>query len=196
MATETSAAIPTDSVAGDQLRADKRLPTQAEILALLDYCPIRGVLTWRRRDAARPEWNSRYAGKYAGTPHNMGYVSVRIYGVRYLAHRIIWVLLHGSPPDGVIDHINGDRSDNRPDNLRDVTSEENCWNTHARAQCGYKGVRFHSHNRSFQARITHRGRERHIGYYPSAEAASEAYQDAARRLRGPRFAPHVAGRGH
>jgi hypothetical protein len=100
-------------------------PTEwAEILF---YNERTGRLFWRpkeeknRHDKRR---NTLFAGKEAGTPV-LGYKSVLYRGKKYLAHRVVWAIVYGEYPRFFIDHINGDRSDNRIANLRDVTQQEN-----------------------------------------------------------------------
>ena len=54
-----------------------------------------------------------------------GYRKVRVNGVSLFEHRVVWAMFHGRWPDNYIDHVNGVRSDNRPENLRDVSHVEN-----------------------------------------------------------------------
>lgn len=67
-------------------------------------------------------------GKEVGTPQTRGYLKITIRGVHYLAHRLAWLYVHGVWPSKVIDHINGITSDNRIDNLRDVSHQQNSRN--------------------------------------------------------------------
>ena len=111
--------------------APKALPTKEELLDMFDYSPDTGILTWRFRPAGFPRaawWNSVYAGKQAGGLHSDGkYIRVMIQNVHHFAHRVIWKMVHGVDP-GYIDHINGVYSDNRIENLRDVSFDENLRN--------------------------------------------------------------------
>jgi hypothetical protein len=117
------------------------------------------------------------------TPSNR-YMFVRVCGVKILAHRAAWFLYYGVWPEGQIDHINGDKTDNRIENLRDVDQCKNRWNQPAkRNESGLpfgvkrKGTRF-------EARLRQSGRYIHLGSFPNPELAGAAVQDAIARLRG------------
>lgn len=74
-------------------------------------------------------WKSRFEGKKAfGKPKKNGYLRTSILGLTYYAHRLAWALHYGEWPVAEIDHINGDRADNRIINLRSVSHVENCRN--------------------------------------------------------------------
>jgi len=118
----------------------KALPSQSDLLQLLTYDSETGKLTWNARgvelfpakSAKRSEclcalWNSRYAGQEAFTTVNVGYRIGSIMGKNYKAHRVIWKMVYGGDPDQ-IDHVSGDRVDNRLENLRDVSLEVNARN--------------------------------------------------------------------
>lgn len=105
----------------------KPLPSRDELLEALTYCPESGVLRWRWRDDHLDSWNARFAGSIAFRTKTGGYRAGKFNGVTYFAHRIIWKMLHGDDPE-VIDHINGDPSDNRASNLRSGSQSENCRN--------------------------------------------------------------------
>lgn len=81
-------------------------------------------------------------GEEAGYPNNIGYRQVALCGRIYSVHRIAWALYYGEHPNGEIDHINGNRSDNRLCNLRLATSSQNNQNRRlsSRNKSGVKGV--------------------------------------------------------
>jgi len=94
---------------------------QKQFNRLFNYDPDTGVVTNRCRRGNRAAW------ALADKGNGYGYLRVGVDGKRYLLHRVIWVMLHGYWPEQ-IDHINGNRSDNRLVNLRAVTNADNCRN--------------------------------------------------------------------
>ena len=111
-----------------------------DLARYLRLCRKTGKLFWRPRGS--PNWDNRYAGKQALTSYKNGYRVGAINGKSVRAHRAVWALMHGYWPKQ-IDHINGDRSDNRPSNLRDVSAHENLKNKRLdhRNRSGVSGVR-------------------------------------------------------
>ena len=86
--------------------------TADRIRELLSYNPITGELTWIAKTSGR-----RKQGGKAGSKMKMGYLEIGIDGTSYLTHRVVWMIVHGHWPSDQIDHINGIRDDNNPDNL-------------------------------------------------------------------------------
>lgn len=149
---------------------------------LFDYDPDTGVLTHRPRsvgwfsaDRFASAWNARFAGKVAGSVGGKGYCQVNVQGRVMQAHRVAWVIMTGEVPDE-IDHINGDKSDNRFANLRAVSHQENGRNL-KRARNNSSGVTGVGWNKRFgkwQARIKVAGRSKSLGYFDSLTRAKEA----------------------
>lgn len=161
------------------LSAPNKLPEQEKLDMLLTYDPNEGKLFWRNRTLdtflpvgkRSPEhmmgiWDSRFAGKEAGGLHS-GYVRLMIDGVHYMVHRIIWKMVYGTDPDQ-IDHIDGDRSNNRLSNLRDVSHQVNAKNRklYENNKTGLSGVSYHERDEVWQVRIgVGEGEEIHIGNF-------------------------------
>ena len=161
----------------------------AEIRRVLSYDPETGVLTWKPRPAVdrfAKTWNTRFAGKPAGTVGQNGYIFIWLGGRNLLAHRVAYVLMKGRWPEHEIDHENRHRADNRWDNLRDATISQNNANKESPANTvsGYRGVRWHKASRKWHARITVNRKEHSLGYYDVKEDAARAYNEGALRLRG------------
>ena len=162
--------------------------THQRLLELLIYDPDTGVFTWLRRpgsDRLTNTWNSRYAGAVAGWLRE-GYRHIRLDGGSYLAHRLAWLWVHGSWPAALIDHINGDRADNRIANLREATQSQNVQNSRKRRNntSGYKGVTWHEPLRKWRARISVPSKQIFLGYFTCPDEASRAYEAAARTYHG------------
>jgi hypothetical protein len=163
----------------------------AMIRDLLSYDPTTGVLTWRDRPRTffKSErdwraWNTAYAGKPALTAkHGAGYRHGCILREHVLAHRAAWAVMHGVWPRE-IDHINGDRADNRAINLREVSALENRRNSgmHARNKSGVCGV-FLKPNGRWLANILVGGKTKYLGQFATREEATAA-RSAAERLLG------------
>jgi len=173
---------------------DKSLLTPELLRQLLQYDPETGNFAWRERpvdlfDSARTArlWNARWAGKPAFTAkHSQGYHHGAIFAVTVFAHRIAWAMTYGSWPSGVIDHINGDRSDNRIANLRDVTHAQNLCNRSKTVAntSGFKGVSWDQRSKKWAAWIKAEGKQQYLGKFDSREAAHAAYVAACERFHG------------
>lgn len=163
--------------ATEALEASRSLRPSRETFIFdgVSYCPLTGHFTWQeaRGKAA--------IGSSAGTIRPDGYVSVAVRQKRYRAHRLAWFLVYGEMPDGMIDHINGDRADNRITNLRIATPSQNSIN---RAPHPRKGIHTKPGRSAFYVRVTLNRRTHYVGSYGSLEEAEAAYRQAAERLHG------------
>lgn len=159
----------------------KAMLTQSEVKARLNYDPDTGVFTRRRS-----KWSAIKEGRIPGHTDKHGYHYIRLGQVRVGAHRLAWLYVYGVLPNGLIDHRNGNPSDNRIDNLRVVNPEKNSWNARKAStnRSGYRGVSWHSPSKRWQAQITHNKQPIHLGYFDTRELAAEVYEATALRLRG------------
>ena len=164
--------------------------TQERLQQLFTYDADEGVLYWNRRPlsdfaTARSHalWNTKHAGKAAGSRSKAGYVSVGIGYRHYLVHRLIWVLVHGSWPDGDIDHVDGVPSNNRIGNLRCVPHRINLRNQ-KRPKTNKSGIVGVAQNRKtgrWLAKIYINGKTFHLGSFVFAIDAIKARQRAERK---------------
>lgn len=109
-----------------------------------------------------------------------GYLRGGAFGRQYYAHRVAWLLHYGSWPEGPIDHINGVKSDNRIENLRVVTPEQNQKNRKrdTRNKSGAVGVYWVNRLNRWQVQIGVNGKEKHIGLFKDFDEAVVARKEA------------------
>jgi len=145
--------------------------TPALVREFFNYDPNTGVLTWRERDrkwfttvGSCKSWNSRYAGQPAGNLNVRGYIQCTIFRKLYYAHRLAWLYVCGEWPN-TIDHINGVSTDNRLDNLRNTTQQENVKNLAMLAAntSGVVGVSWHRTKKVWLAAISISGKTKYLG---------------------------------
>jgi hypothetical protein len=126
---------------GQQLPvAAKARPTIEELREYLDYDPESGLLAWKKRPwlRARVHQNKLTSAGLNGA----GYKLVQFAGRKLLAHRVAFALHHGRWPMPCCDHIDGDKTNNRADNLRECSVSANAHNAkmHHNNASGVKGV--------------------------------------------------------
>ena len=163
-----------------------QLITQEKLKSVLDYSPETGVFTWRKRMGRCKE------GSVAGHKQNCGYLKVGLFGSEYSVHRLAWLYMFGEFPANQIDHINRIRTDNRINNLREVTHQQNCQNMKnesVKSASGFVGVV--SSDKRFRARITVDSVQMHLGMFDTKEDAHRAYVEARKKFR-PFFTQHAA----
>lgn len=162
-------------------------PTPEFLRSVLNFDPKSGILYWKARSDVSRTWNTRYAGKPAlACDRGDGYLTGTVNGKRLSAHRVMWALVYGAWPISEIDHINGNPSDNRILNLRLASRSENCINIAGRrhgVRC-FKGVYWYEKLGRWVAKVTPKGKTKHLGYFASEVEAAEAYDRAAIQVFG------------
>lgn len=161
--------------------SDRAAPalTAEELRQRLSYDPETGAFQWLLRN---PKYRTQQAARVGRLTHQ-GYLQIAVNRRAYMGHRLAWLHVTGHWPLGVIDHINGDKADNRFVNLRDVSISLNTQNQrrpHSRSTTGYLGVCFNKQSNKFQASIYFDKKLRHLGLFETAEQASAAYLVAKR----------------
>jgi hypothetical protein len=151
--------------------------TQAEAHRLFEYRD--GVLYWK----VRPQ-NSRKSkdDNTAGTVTTGGYVKVTIAQKKYYAHQIVFLMQHGYIP-GVIDHIDGNTSNNRIDNLRESSKSFNACNSIKRSDntSGHRGVVWHKKANKWMCQVNLKGKQIYLGLHEDFDLAC-LVADEARSL--------------
>lgn len=165
------------------------LPVET-LLQLLRYEPETGKLIWLTRprsffstDGECKRWNGRYAGKEAFTVSSYGYLDGYVLRKMHRAHRVAWLMHYGSEPNGSIDHINGNRQDNRVNNLRVVTACENARNSAPKSTNTSGVIGVSPFKGRWRATITANGKQIHLGIFADLATAA-AVRKAAEIAHG------------
>jgi HNH endonuclease/AP2 domain len=157
----------------------RRRVTHARLCELLDYDDQTGEFRWLKQTSPRVR-----VGQIAGMRNRDGYRFIAIDGRIYPAHRLVWLYKTGKWRSGMIDHRDGDPSNNHWDNLRPATQSQNCANRRVPRHntCGLKGVS--QHRGRWCASICKKGRKYFLGCYSTPQEAHAAYAKAAHKLFG------------
>jgi HNH endonuclease len=157
-----------------------------ELRKILNYEPETGVFTCR----VRPNKRTRLrVGDVAGSVRPDGYRAITLNGCRYAEHRLVWFFTEGEWPRGQLDHVNGNKGDNRRRNLRLADNSKKANTPVSKGNSsGYKGVHWHRHTSgggAWHAAINVNGKRAHIASSESKVAAAFAYDCAALFAFGP-----------
>ena len=155
---------------------------QASLHSKFDYKD--GNLYWKAKT------KGIQVGDRAGCINKDGYVIVGLDGKKQMAHRIVFCMQYGYMPE-FIDHINGDKTDNRIENLRECTRAENAKNAKLRkgSFSGLKNVRWRKAENKWCVSMRIHGKEKHLGYYHDIELADLVATEARDKYFG-KFANH------
>lgn len=178
--------------------AAREMPDRAALLKLLTYDADTGKLFWKERpvhvfhsgntskEHNAKTWNNRHAGREVAPCRSpkgsRGYAQMTIMGAKYRVHRIIWKLVTGEEPIEV-DHIDGNRTNNRWANLRSISRSENAKNRAMvkRNTSGASGVFWSKQTNRWQAWLSVDGKRKHLGLFKDRGAAILARKSAERK---------------
>ena len=164
-----------------------KLPSQRVLCRLLSLDPHCAHIFWRPRPTwmfggrhgVANSWNGKFAGQRAFTAQDSyGYFKGEVLGIKTSAHRVIWKMVYGTDPN-FIDHIDGNTANNKLNNLRSVTHQENCRNSKQRSDntSGCTGVSWTARDKKWRAYIMGPYGVVSLGYFktkPEALAARKA----------------------
>lgn len=144
--------------------------TAERLKELLEYDPTLGRFTWKVS-------NNGYVkvGSIAGCLDPKGYVQIRIDRKLYKGHRLAWLYMFGEFPKEHLDHIDGDRANNRIENLRAATIRENSQNRKEHRGGHLVGTSFNKRVKKWESYIQINGKRKRLGYFETQQEAHSAY---------------------
>jgi hypothetical protein len=155
----------------------EKILTRDRLCELLEVDTENGVFTWRNTMGGRAK-----KGQQAGAVGANGYIYICLDQKDYLAHRLMWLYVYGAIPLLQIDHIDRNRANNKPINLRLATQKQNSENMFRSKTntTGHRGVHFNKKAKTnpWQSHITHNYIKIHLGNYSTLEEAVESRRQA------------------
>lgn len=158
------------------------IPTAERVREVFDYNPETGLLFWKVSLGDKCVVGQPTSQR----PSKIGYLRVRLDGVLYYAHQLIWLHYYGVWPTPQVDHKNTVRHENWVANLRLSTHSQNMMNRRVNSnnKTGIKGVCWDLKAKKFIAQIQKDGERFRIGYFDKKEDAGTAYAAESDRLFG------------
>lgn len=153
--------------------------SQQSLKSVVSYDEETGIFLWNKSTGGSTK------GDVAGSKSLRGYIYIQIDGKMHQAHRLAWIYMYGVEPD-LIDHINGNRTDNRASNIRSCNKYENSWNSKIRKdnKSGVKGVSWNKCASKWQAIISVNGVKKYLGLYEDVKSAELIIKKERERLHG------------
>jgi hypothetical protein len=151
--------------------------TQKRLKELVSYNEETGIFTRIiKASSSKP-------GIVISKPMKSGYLRMHIDSILYYHHRLAWLYVYGNWPKLLIDHIDGDKSNNKIKNIREANFSENFQNISivSNAASGLRGAYLDKKSGKWQAKIMKNYKSISAGYYDTAELAHKAYLDAKRK---------------
>jgi hypothetical protein len=159
--------------------------TQAELKKLLDYNSETGVFTWKVSPARQV-----FSGDIAGTKRKDGYIQIKVKNKLILSHRLAWIYMYGYLPK-YIDHINGQRDDNRIINIRKVSNQQNSLNSKISKNntSGIKGVYWDKSRNKWTVRLSIDGKCKFFKRFDDIDLAKLVIEEVRNKYHG-KYANH------
>ena len=157
-------------------------PTQEEVRRLFDY----DTEGWLLRQTS-PSQNTRIGDRAGSLNRKIGYLQVSVNNVKEYGHRLVWIWHYGDIPAGLqVDHADGDRANNRVENLRLASQWENTHNSRRSLNntSGVKGVCWDKRREKWLARLSIDRKVRHLGYYECLGEAEEVVMRTRQECHG------------
>ncbi|NMC25065.1 MAG: HNH endonuclease [Serratia sp.] len=171
----------------------KSVPNRKYLNECFLYNALTGALVWKSRplhhfksERIMNVTNGRMAGKTAKSSLNGRYQIVHVNGNFYLCHRVVWCLHNDYWPAEDLDHINGNKLDNRIENLREVSRSQNMSNVGMQKnnKSGFIGVFWATREEKWQAVVAHNKKNILLGRFDCPVTAALAYNEAALKYHG------------
>jgi hypothetical protein len=158
--------------------------TKNDLINLFDVFPDEGKFVWKNVSKHHKRLNGQEAG-CASDANKKPYWNIKINNKRYKRGRLMFLYVYGEFPNPCVDHINGDSLDDRIKNLREATVMENAWNHKKRKRridlpMGVRNMA----NGKFQARISYKGKQLHLGVFDTPNKAKAIYETKRKELYG------------
>ena len=159
--------------------------TQARLKEILEYNPESGLFKWKT--ALKNHKRGWFKGSLGGT----GDLYIGVAMMKYKAHRLAYLYMKGSFPLEVIDHIDGDRANNKWGNLRACSQSENAYNSRMMSNntSGYKGVSWRDSGKKWCVRVSVKGNYKSFGSFEDYELACLVADEVRDKYHGE-FANH------
>ena len=159
--------------------------TQEELKELIDYNSETGVFTWKVSPARQV-----FSGDIAGTKRKDGYIQIKVKNELILSHRLVWIYMYGYLPK-YIDHINGQRDDNRIINIREVSNQQNSLNSKISKNntSGIKGVYWDKSRNKWTVRLSIDGKCKFFKRFDDIDLAKLVIEEVRNKYHG-KYANH------
>lgn len=151
----------------------------------ISYDPLTGIFTWKKL----PKYSKKKIGDTIGILTTQGYLFVYVKGQTVLLHRLAFLLMNGSFPSEVVDHIDQNKLNNKFNNLRLASYSQNACNSKTRkSETNIRNVYFNKKLNKFEVKIKHKYKSYFFGLFDSAKEAEQVAIKERKRLHGEYFA--------